>query len=61
MLAASEIAVSDSCSGLWTVQVIKDVQSVRKIETGPECGQRLPRKLRNIQVVFVRQHERKRE
>jgi hypothetical protein len=39
------------------MQAIKGVESVRKIETGLECDQRLPRKLR---IRKSRQDGRKR-
>ena len=42
-----KIAVSDSSCGTFSAfVVILGVESVRKIETGLECGQQLPRKLR---------------
>jgi hypothetical protein len=57
MLAASEIAVAADCFQSFAGD--QEVESVRKIKSGPECCQWLQTKLRN--TVLVQQHERERE
>jgi hypothetical protein len=51
--AASEIAVADSLGGTFlALHKLMGVESVRKIETGLECVQWLPRKLRNTVLLL---------
>jgi hypothetical protein len=52
--AASEIFVADSRGRTFSAF---EVESVRKIETGLERGQRLPRKLRNTVLLLERENK----